>query len=273
MEYDQNLDMHAVISDTICDCDFIDGIKIPIKLIEYIPTVLDIEVLSAQLEKSRLSEEIIAKKLKGDIDDIMNQLKFGNSKSFGIFKKNHLGKFILDANCSYTGDDNEGYLSKMLIINDHFDYLKGEEYNFPSAQYPVIEKSGNVSLEESIRYLFTIVGSASVSIFSQVGQSLKLCVGRKTIESLFSRVLSDFGLSKDNYVNNNDRIIAVVCNYDNEKEECDGIGIIHCKWSLKIDDYNKGYRVYPYKLDVSVNAFMYKDVALLDKHYNKVKDR
>lgn len=269
MEHDQNLDMHAAISDALCDCDFINGVKIPIKLSEDTPTELDIEVLSTQLEKARLGIE--AKKLKGDIDEIMNRLKFGNLKSFGIFKKDHLEKFILDASCSYTGDDNEGYLSKMFIINNHFDYLKSEEYNFPCAQYPGIRKSGSVLLRESIKDLFGIVGMTSVSIFSQVGQSLKLCVGRETTESLFSRVLSDFELSKDSYINNNDRIIAVVYNYDNEK--CDGIGIIHCKWSFKIDDYNKGHRVHLYKLDVSVNAFMYKDVALLEKHYNKVKDR
>ena len=94
---------------------------------------------------------------------------------------------------------------------------------------------------------------------------------KTTLDATFSNALVGLNESafEDDYDVTNNRVITLLYNYDHEKGDCDGVGIVTCDWRLRIRNYKEKKKDPKHEtiLNISARSLLYEDEKTLDSHY------
>ncbi len=272
--------------------------RIPIALNECLATKLEAEELTKQLNDLGLyCSETYGEKLKRNIEEVMAKIGLGNLTTFGVYKDggkicmeqlpdNALASIssidaldmVLNERFQKTADGpwEEGAVGKfkaeLLVIQeiDNYNYLKEHARDFPYAEEPKKEIKGQASTVEAIKEMFTKAAATCTAATVQG-------IDRVTLNATFSNALvglNESAFEKDYDVTNN-RVVTLLYNYDPEKGECDGVGIVTCDWRLRIRNYKEKKQEPRHEtiLSISARSVLYEDIRTLDAHYAMVMTR
>ena len=134
----------------------------------------------------------------------------------------------------------------------------------PYAEEPEKELHEEASTVEAIKEMFTKAATACTAATVQG-------IDKITLDATFSNALASLNESafeKDYDVTNN-RVITLLYNYDHEKGECDGVGIVTCEWRLRIRNYKEKKKEPKHDtiLNISARSLLYGDINTLNAHY------
>ena len=272
--------------------------RIPISLNERPATKLEAEELTKQLNDLGLyCSETYGEKLKKNIEEVTSRVGLGNLTTFGVYKDG--GKvcleqlpdnalesicsinaldMVLDERFQKTADGSweEGavgkFKPKLLVIQeiDNYKYLKEHAKDFPYAEEPEKEIKKQASTVEAIKEMFTKAAATCTAATIQG-------IDKTTLDATFSNALdglNESAFEKDYDVTNN-RVITLLYNYDHEKGECDGVGIVTCDWRLRIRNYKEKKKDPRHEtiLNIGARSVLYEDIDTLNAHYAMIMAR
>lgn len=272
--------------------------RIPITLNERQATPLDPEELTKQLNDLGLHcSETYGEKLKKNIEDVTSKVGLGDLTTFGVYKDggkiqmeqlpNNVMESIYSKNTLHTllderfskeadGSWEEGaagqYTSKLLVLQeiDNYNYLKENTKDFPYAEEPEKEIKQQVSTIDAIKEMFLEAATACTAATVQG-------IDKTTLDATFSNALVGLNESafEEDYDVTNNRVITLLYNYDHEKGDCDGVGIVTCDWRLRIRNYKEKKKDPKHEtiLNISARSLLYEDEKTLDSHYAIVQSR
>ncbi len=266
--------------------------RIPITLNGRQSTHLDPNELTKQLNDLGLHcKETYGEKLKKNIEDVTSKIGLGKLTTFGVYRDSgklqieQLSNNVLGSICNRNvldvllddrfkkeadGSWEEGavgqFTSKLLVIqeSDNYKYLKKGTKDFPYAEEPEKELHEEASTVEAIKEMFTKAATACTAATVQG-------IDKITLDATFSNALASLNESafeKDYDVTNN-RVITLLYNYEHEKGECDGVGIVTCEWRLRIRNYKEKKKEPKHDtiLNISARSLLYGDINTLNAHY------
>lgn len=272
--------------------------RIPVTLEERSATKLEPKELTKQLNALGLyCDHTYGENLRRNIEDVTSEIGVGSLTTFGVYKDGgeiqteQLPNNVLESICNEDvlhtmlgerfqktadGSWEEGavgqFTSKLFVIQEfgNYNYLKQIATDFPCAEEPEKELKEQTTTVAAIKEMFA--------------EAAKACTGatvdgidKTTLDATFSNALvglNESDLKKDYDVTNN-RVITLLKNYNREKGECDGIGIVTCQWRLRIKNYKekKGDPKHETILNIRAWSVLYTDVNTLDAHYAVVQAR
>jgi len=272
--------------------------RIPITLNACSATKLEPEELTKQLNDLGLyCSETYGEKLKRNIEEVTSQIGLGSLTTFGVYKDGgkvcmeQLPDHALESICSINALDallgerfqktadgswEEGavgkFKAKLLVLQeiDNYKYLKEHAKDFPYAEEPEKEIKQQASTVEAIKAMFVEAATTCTAATIQG-------IDKTTLNATFSNALAGLNESafESDYDVKNNRVITLVYKYDNEKRECDGVGVATCEWHLRIRNYKEKKKELKHEtiLKISARSVLYEDVDTLNAHYAMVMAR
>lgn len=270
--------------------------RIPVTLEERSATKLEPEELRKQLNALGLyCNHTYGEKLRQNIEDVTSKIGVGPLTTFGVYRDvggirtEQLPNNVLESICSRDvldimlgerfqktadGSWEEGtvgqFTAKLLVIqdDDNYKHLKEVATDFPCAEEPAKEIKKQADTVEAIKEMFV--------------EAAKACTGatvdgidKTTLDATFSNALMGLNEStfKEDYDVANNRVITLLENYDREKGECDGVGIVTCQWRLRIRNYKEKKKglLHETILNIKARSVLYTDVNTLNAHYAVVQ--
>ena len=272
--------------------------SIPIKLISHNPTALSADEITKQLNKMGLDCKYTqGELLKMNIDYVHKKIGNGPLQSFGIFYDEHnaaqignlpdnvdealtqvlMSRFINKAFGNYVeegwSEHSFGKYSRMLAViqqKDNFDYLIKNFTDFTYAKSPEYTMTENATTVEAIRQLFIDCAQRCTSAAVEG-------ITKATLDAAFSNTIDSLNESdlESDYEATGNRMIFLLKNYDGERKEADGVGVVTCDWHILIKNYREKKSEIQHETTITTSArsVLYTDAELLEKHYNSVMSR
>jgi hypothetical protein len=254
--------------------------KFPISLNSATPTQLTVEKLKSQLTNIGLtcpaSKE---QRLEQYIVDVKTQIPDGAVQTYSILKPTGPGETAIaglttDLANSSTGNwepdsTGLGYGPELEYIqySTHFDWLKANRPSFTGIEDNPPQYSGQYSTIEAIKKMFVNVGTvASATLVKGIDKSSIESVLSNAIAPLTDQSATDYNVSDS-------RVIFLVENYNPEKQEADGVGVLTIEWHLVITDYKekKGDPEHEAKLTVKSRSVLYSSLEDMNADYLAAK--
>lgn len=262
--------------------------KISIDLLEENPSIITPENMKSQLTNIGLTcKDTSLESLQQAITDVESQYAPGTTESYGILrpKKSSDGKNYYKSEFDYSpapflglepvsnaswkpSDTGVGYTSQLEYIQfpEHFDYLLRNKPDFAGHQAPPITYSGKYDTIESVKNLFI---NNAINASSVVVKGLDKPTMTATLHNIIDPLTEDV----HDYDVTDNRVIFLLDNYNPDKKECDGIGVLTVNWHLTIKDYKekKDGKKHDTELTISARAVVYDDINILMADYQFVK--
>ncbi len=273
--------------------------KLKVNLVQCEPTRIKPDEISRQLHNMGLyCEETRGERLKKNIEDVQNRIKYGTCDVFGVFRQKAANSIMIPpeiisqleycngkaisllTNAGYEKIANgvwepghTGCLQAKLLTVIHeanYSYLKENEKDFPWAEAST-NRDMEVSTLEAIKAL--IIDAAEVC-----SATIVKGITRSAVETIFSRITTDIKegvLEKDYYSAPDPQVVEIVENYNPSTGDCDAVGAIWFKWKIDIKNYREKKKETQHKVSFYIEArsVLYSSAELLKKHYEKVCNR
>ncbi|MEG4499891.1 hypothetical protein QUB05_22690 [Microcoleus sp. F10-C6] len=268
--------------------------KIKIQLEKAQPTQLTVDTLKQQLNSIGLTcPDSATDKLDGYIQDVKNTIPSGRVQSYGIFTPQEgennqlayrsefdveslvergLGDEIVYRGLAPSSEGNwrpdgsaAGYTAELSTIQFplHFDYLLSNKPGFGGIKNEQPTYADKYDTIDAIKQLFVQVG---VNASATLVQGLD----RQALESVLSNAIAPLNDQQaQDYDKTDSRAIFLVLNYDPDKTEADGIGVLTINWRLRIKDYKEKKTALKHDttLDINCRSILYTDIAPLLSDY------
>ncbi len=261
------------------------------------PSDINIKDFSGQLRQLGLTcPEAQGMRLKGHVDSVLRKIPYGSLSSMGVFTLNPKTENVWMADCNgqirmkaeagleemaeagfvkeAAGEWDEGPTGKetanLLRITyyndekniDNFKWLKEHEQDFPYAETQLMHREEICDTVEAIKKMFadaaTACSAATVEGINEV-----------SIKAIFSNALEippDYKGGKDLDFKNS-RTIPVVLNYNGETHDCDGVGVVRCRYHVTVSDYKEKKQLrHNVVVETEACSALYMDLDLLHRH-------
>jgi hypothetical protein len=262
--------------------------KVPIDLKKGTPTPLTIENLRDQLKNLGLTcEHTDPEKLRKYKDEVERQFYDGTDQSFGIMKPSKskdgslyyksifkdwsepfIGLEVASAPDWNPSGNALGYSTKLstIIFPKNFDHLKQNMPSFTGQSSGEKTKTDRKETVEAIKQMF-------IDVAIQASAALVNGLDKTTLNSVLANAIAPLseGNAKD-YNETDSRVIFLVDNFDPNKNEASGIGVLAIDWHLIITDYKEKKKnpIHDVTLVISTRAVTYDDIDILERDYKFV---
>ncbi len=251
------------------------GIKIDLAKAD--PSALTPEKLKQQLKNVGLTcADTSLPRLESYIKEVEAEIPNGAVGTYGILKpaknkENRLQGLVLDWEEAATGNwtiKNIGYSADLELIQykAHFDWLAATFKGFAGRTSNDKYTNRYESVASIKNFFRDTTTSASAAVVKGVNKSSLEAAMSNAIEPLNDTNAKD-------YDKRDSRVLFLVDNYDEKKNEADAIGVLTVEWHLLIKDYKvkKEALKYDTELEVNVRAVLYDSLDVMDANVNAIK--
>lgn len=269
--------------------------KMKMKLIKAEPSRLDVKELKKQLNDLGLRcEDTSIESLTLYKSQVMQSLPSTKMQACRIAKpKNGFSEAAFRA--GELGETDAPYIEEALQLKDvatgewiwdvaaggfqeelesiqvpaHFDYLKKNRPSF-----------SGLTAEEKVNKQLTSV-DAIKGLFIKTAETASSTLGKPlnkdSVEAFFTNVISNLNDSdiKKDYERSDSAVLFMTLNYNEENENCDGVGVINISWNIKIKNYQRktknGGDYHDTTIDVFCRGVFYSSLNVLEGDYDAVK--
>lgn len=254
------------------------------------PAQLTKEMVSDKLHHVGLDCEYTTPDAAGKLmNEVCGALEKGNNQSFCILEKPDMDAMILCMAKSNQGltresfrqfSDSEiaaswipsstalGYTSELtgVIYEASYEWLKQHFIDFAGHETGPVSRTQQDTTLDAIKDFF---GATLATLAASIVGNLNV----EDMKAVCTRMLPELNGQKETYVDKNSFLIYLLDNYDPDKEEADGIGVIVLDWELTVENYRKNKKQCP-KHDSTVRlcarSVVYDNIDVLEKHYRAV---
>lgn len=251
------------------------GVKIELEKVT--PTALTAETLKKELNDVGLAcSDTSLPRLERFISEVNGQVRYGTTQTYGILKPaeskdTRLAGFYGDWDKAADGNwtvKNFGYDTKLEYIQypAHFDWLSNNRPSFTGRRETDSYNKRYETVEAIKLFFVDIMTTASAIVVKGIDKESLNATMTNVIEPLNNTSAKD-------YDKKGSRVLFLVENYDAEKQEADGIGVLAMDWHLTIKDY-KEKKVEPKHdttLEVNVRSVLYDSLDALEADFNAAK--
>jgi len=296
---DNNQKMSMFISEARKELMAVNSFPInefPIEMEATEPTSLNTDSITQQLNDLGLTcSETTGRRLEQNINDVINNIGKGSLQSFGVYSyqpastqriqamiqnlnnEDEIAAQLMEQEYVRTAEGNwieKGtgqFDAKLRVIcqKDNYEYLKSNFADFPYCEVVQQTYESQENTVSAIKQFFVNVASSCTA-------STVEGIDETTLKAVFSNALAMINESTDlsNFsVTNQNRVITLLKDYNVTTKEADGVGIAVCEWDLSITNYQQKKESVRHDTKVTVRSrsVLYRDPAILLKHYNAVK--
>lgn len=258
------------------------GKKMKIELKSVSPTKITANELKEELNSIGLScAHTEAERLEKYIEEVVSSFKKGKNQGFGTFRFPK-SEYMNDLLISVENTCNNEFWSdnfKNLSINNEWEIIDPKDYAIDLATIVYSENFdflkehyngfiGNKKDKTEIRETATPIAIKDLfeNIANELTSNLIDGVTPETTESFLAHIIQEMPEESRDYYTSEERFMFLVKGYNPDSKECDSVGVISCKYEIKIEDYkSKKDKHLSSQIHVEMRSFVSSDSDYIKK--------